>query len=95
MKDLTDVKCCLFEYIDNEDKTNSIIGTEWWNGEGIDITLHDGEILQLSDDQIQAIATIAAAMCYIDTRSVQMEAENIISESIDRNKKKRAYNSIG
>jgi hypothetical protein len=84
-KDLTDVKCCHIEYeIFGSDKTQSLMVTEWWNGEGVDIVLGDEEQrIVLHEDDLNAIVSACHAIGFIDIETIKKNSKDI-KESRDR-----------
>lgn len=63
------------------DSTVTVHFSEWWNGEGMDFTLHrsNNEIVHFGVhlDEIHAIATAAAAVGMIETDRVQEAADHL------------------
>ena len=66
--------------IQDFDTTTNVIGTEWWNGQGIDFAIkrEDSECqINLTSDEIITIAGIALRFGYLDLEEIESVKEKI------------------
>ena len=57
-----------YMYDDLNGKRQGLHFSEWWNGEGIDITLPDETTIKLHMEEITAIVTAAIAFGMVDLK---------------------------
>ena len=50
------------EYVDTAGNHRHISATEWGNGEGVDVTISDDNIMQISFDDYDAMAIVVTAL---------------------------------
>ncbi len=62
-----------------------VIGTEWWNGEGIDFTFYNKDNIEttysLHMAQLEHIVTITKAFKMIDLKECKVRARNLKNEN--------------